>query len=92
LHKNGIAHLDLKPDNLLLGRDFMFKICDFDLSYNQTNKFIESSRTKNFRAPELASGDCKDPYLSGIFSIGIILFFFMSGGHLHKRRTFPGKL
>lgn len=34
LHKSGIAHLDLKPENIALGDKFMLKIMDFELSAN----------------------------------------------------------
>jgi len=32
LHRNGIAHLDIKPANLLLGSDYQLKVCDFNIS------------------------------------------------------------
>lgn len=32
LHAHGVAHLDLKPDNLLMGEDGQIKISDFGLS------------------------------------------------------------
>lgn len=34
LHKNNIAHLDLKLENLLLGSDMKVKLNDFDLAQN----------------------------------------------------------
>mmetsp|Transcript_125953 Transcript_125953/g.177706 ORF Transcript_125953/g.177706 Transcript_125953/m.177706 type:complete len:188 (+) Transcript_125953:129-692(+) len=33
LHSKNIAHLDLKIENLLMGKDFKLKICDFETSY-----------------------------------------------------------
>jgi len=82
LHSRGIAHLDLKPENLLLGEDYQLKIADFDLSYLRGDPTIKSMGTKDYRSPELLERTCQDPFLSDIFSIGIILFFMKACGEL----------
>jgi len=81
LHKSGVSHLDLKPENLLLSKDYKLKICDFDLSCKDGEK-IHSVGTKYFRAPEIITQTCEDPKLADIFSSGIILFTLKSGGKL----------
>jgi len=77
LHSNGVAHMDLKLENLLLGEDFSLKIADFDYSVadgqNPTGK-----GTENYRAPEVKRCQCKDPKKADIYSAGIILFCLMS--------------
>src|SRR5690606_19425865 len=40
LHMNGIAHLDIKPDNLLLADDYQLKIIDFDLAYKKEDLLL----------------------------------------------------
>jgi serine/threonine protein kinase len=80
LHFQGISHLDLKPKNLLIGKDFQLKITDFDLSYKVGDKKIQSKGTFSFRAPELLFENCTDPNKADIFSAGIILFVLRSGG------------
>jgi serine/threonine protein kinase len=32
LHDNGIAHMDIKPDNLVYDKDYVVRIIDFDLA------------------------------------------------------------
>lgn len=34
LHKEQIAHLDIKPENLLIDKEGYFRLCDFNLSIN----------------------------------------------------------
>jgi len=76
IHSKGIAHLDLKPNNLLLGAMYTLKIIDFELAIvlpMKKNKAIRAG-TQNYRAPELRDGKCKLPLKADIFSLGIILF------------------
>jgi serine/threonine protein kinase len=82
LHSNGVAHLDIKPENLLIGDNFQMKITDFDLSYCKGDGFIQSYGTCDYRPPELLHGKCEDPFAADIFSAGIILFYMMTQGVL----------
>jgi len=79
LHSKGISHLDLKPENLLIGEDYLLKICDFDCSYESTDEMITSRGTKNYRAPEIRAQNCEDPQAADIYSAGIILFCLKTG-------------
>ena len=85
LHSCRVAHLDLKPENLLLGADLNLKIADFDLSHVCGDSKILSRGTRYYRGPEFfknSSGDpeIKSPFPSDIYSAGIILFILKSGG------------
>jgi len=85
LHSSRVAHLDLKPENLLLGADFNLKIADFDLSHVFGDKKILSRGTRYYRAPEFFKSGSNDPELKApfsadIYSAGVILFILKSGG------------
>jgi len=85
LHESGVAHLDLKPENLLLGADFNLKICDFDLSHVYGDAKILSRGTRYYRGPEFFKSGSSDPQLkipftADIYSAGVILFILKSGG------------
>jgi len=82
LHSRGVAHLDLKPDNLLLGTDFQLKITDFDLSYLEGDEEIKGAGTKFYRSPELVFNTNLIPKSADIFSAGILLFMFKCKGQL----------
>jgi len=85
LHSSGVAHLDLKPENLLLGADLNLKIADFDLSHVYGDAKILSRGTRYYRGPEFFRSSSSDPELKAPFSAdiygaGIILFILKSGG------------
>jgi len=82
LHSQGVYHLDIKLENLLVGEDFQLKIADFDISYIKGQGTISSRGTKCYRAPELARGACSNPASADIYSSAIILFIFMSNGYI----------
>src|SRR5690606_17963001 len=74
LHNQGIAHLDLKLSNLLLGERFVLKIANFEQAHRKNDEKTLGKGTINYRAPELANGNCKCPASADICSMGIILF------------------
>ncbi|CEO97928.1 Protein kinase domain-containing protein [Plasmodiophora brassicae] len=83
LHKNGVAHLDLKPDNIMLGRDGKVKIIDFGLAVEHDDNLIDPTNkgTADYRPPEalskkkvLTSGEKFD-----VWSLGTILYQMLAG-------------
>lgn len=99
LHTAGIAHLDLKLENVLLGKDFQLKIADFDLAQFTSDESLISGGTANYRAPEVLSGTCKNFCAADVYSAGICLYtlmtsafpFFEEEGQLIRYDTFVEK-
>ena len=79
IHSKGIAHLDLKLDNMVIGEDFLLKIVDFDLSQEFGERHVISGGTRDFRAPEIIDRNCSNIFAADIYSIGIILFYLLAG-------------
>jgi len=82
IHSQGLAHLDLKLENLMLGSDCQLKIIDFDHAEFITNKTYKGKGTVGYRAPEIKDNTCTDPIAADVFSAGIILYSF-------KAQEFP---
>jgi len=82
IHSQGVAHLDLKLDNIMLGADFQLKIIDFDQAQPLTDKLVSTAGTRGYRAPEVKNGTCSDLSAADIFAAGVILFTL-------KAREFP---
>ena len=85
LHKMGICHLDIKPDNILLfGDNFEIKIGDFGLSssiYRNNEKVLQSGDvgTYGYKAPEIIEGKDYDGEKADVFSFGVLLFVLLNG-------------
>ena len=74
LHAQGIAHLDLKLENLLLGKDFLLKIIDFDQAMLHAEEGVISAGTHSYRAPEIKERTCIDKFAADVFAAGVSLF------------------
>ena len=80
IHSLGIAHRDLKPDNLLLTADYRLKICDFGISnfFNQKSILSKSFLgTRPYASPEILERKMYDVIKNDVYSCGIILYALM---------------
>jgi len=78
LHSQGVAHLDLKLANLMVGLNFELKIIDFDQAQLTSDNHCFAGGTLGYRAPEIANHACTDLFAADIFSAGIILFTLLT--------------
>ena len=75
LHKNGILHRDIKPDNLMINKDGVLKIVDFGLARFITTPDKKMSQyvvSSYYRPPEIFFGAAFYSYSIDIWSIGCI--------------------
>lgn len=78
LHKIGIAHGDIKPDNILINKDLEIQIIDFGLS---CSKNCRPSGTVLFASPEILKSltgkkniPLEDLQKADVFSMGIVFY------------------
>lgn len=85
LHHKGIAHRDIKLDNILIeDKTFMIKIIDFGFAAfcSDSQKLKIFCGTPSYMAPELVRKSEYDGRQVDMWALGVLLFALLSG-------TFP---
>jgi serine/threonine protein kinase len=94
LQQSSVAHLDLKPDNIVVQRDRESKkvdlsIVDFDISVfaDAEPTISASSGTPGWCAPEVSAGQPYNPLLADRWSCGCVLMLFTKHMKLGRMRN-----
>lgn len=79
MHSQKIVHRDIKPENIMVQGEHELKLIDFGLSKKQegNNKLKTIAGTPYYMAPEVLDGQYDSK--CDIWSLGVLLYVFMSG-------------
>jgi|LauGreDrversion4_2_1035121.scaffolds.fasta_scaffold363499_1 serine/threonine protein kinase len=80
--RSGLAHLDVKLENILFDEKFEIKICDFGFSEEVSTRLFEKSGTDGYMAPEIHYTSFSRGYsaaLADIFALGVLFFNMIFG-------------
>ncbi|MBC8352067.1 MAG: protein kinase [Planctomycetes bacterium] len=81
-HKQGLVHRDVKPGNILIGKDGQPYVVDFGLALREENigKGPKYAGTPSYMSPEQARGERhRVDGRSDIFSLGIVFYELLAG-------------
>lgn len=83
-HRHGIAHGDVKPQNILLTPDGTLKLVDFGLARDQAEGSLDLTRsvrgTPAYLSPERFDGAPVDE-TSDLFALGVVAHELLAGAH-----------
>jgi eukaryotic-like serine/threonine-protein kinase len=82
IHAREVVHRDLKPTNVLIGRDGEVKIADFGIAFDLTAPALTMTGhaigSPPYMSPEQMQGDTVDSR-TDLFNLGVILYEMITG-------------
>jgi serine/threonine-protein kinase len=78
-HEAGLVHRDIKPDNILITKDGVAKLCDLGLAKDSPEEGRRSLGTPNYISPEQAEGIQDVDIRSDLYSFGATLYHMLTG-------------
>jgi serine/threonine-protein kinase len=83
-HRRGIVHRNVKPQNIMVGRDGSIKLIDFCIAsvYGMTAEELDTAGTSlnivPYYSPEQAQGEIVGP-MADVYSLGIVMYDMVTG-------------
>lgn len=91
LHRRGIAHRDVKPENIMVDRLFNVKLCDYGTVCEARDALSDAMcGTLPYIAPEVLRGDEHCSMKADVWAAGITLFAIMTGYFPWRSETHEG--
>ena len=79
LHRQGLIHGDIKPENILLTKQRRAKLTDLGLAVPISEANAARGGTPGYQAPELMQGNRKQEVASDIYSLGAVALELFTG-------------
>jgi tRNA A-37 threonylcarbamoyl transferase component Bud32 len=88
-HEHGVVHRDVKPANVLLGRDGSVRVLDFGIAVLDEPDATVDDRmlgTLSYMAPETCLGGRPKP-ATDVWAVGVMVYEALTGANPYRART-----
>lgn len=91
IHSKGIAHRDIKLDNILIDINSNIKLCDFGIAkkIKKGELMTDQCGTPAYIAPEVFKGNGYEGNISDMWSAGVVLYAMLAGVVPFKASKLP---
>uniref|UniRef100_A0AC34RC44 Protein kinase domain-containing protein n=1 Tax=Panagrolaimus sp. JU765 TaxID=591449 RepID=A0AC34RC44_9BILA len=79
IHSLGIAHRDVKAENVLISRNHQVKLSDFGFACQTTSPSRTFCGSISYCSPQILAGKSYNVFKSDVWSLGILIFISMIG-------------
>lgn len=88
-HQHKCVHRDVKPENILITKDGVIKLCDFGFAriLTKNDECTDYVATRWYRAPELLVGDVQYSFPVDVWAIGCVFAELITGQPLWPGRS-----
>jgi serine/threonine-protein kinase len=89
-HKNGLIHRDVKPENIIITRDGVAKLCDLGVARLEAageGDEVDPQGVPDYLSPEQARGHTEVGPAADIYSLGATLFHMVTGRPVYQAKS-----